>query len=146
MRTAMADKAPLLFETRLGMLRPANRAAEEAMQHIKGRVRVEIKGGASNERRRSLYWSVAALVVPILNDLHQLTLSEDDLHFITRQKLGIGTTMQLPSGGEYFKPASTSRQAMNEAERAAFTDRALALWSRWCGVDVATLRREAEAA
>lgn len=142
----MADKAPLLFETRLGMLRPANRAAEEALQHIKGRVRVEIKGGVSNERRRSLYWSVAALVVPILNDLHGLTLSEDDLHHITRDKLNVGERITLPSGETYFKPASTSRQAMNEADRAAYTDKAFVLWSRWCGVHVATLKREAEAA
>lgn len=141
-----ADRAPLLFETRLGMLKPANRAAEEALQHIKGRVRVEIKGGASNERRRSLYWCCAALVVPILNDLHGLSLTEDDLHFITRDKLGIGQRITLPSGEAYFKPASTSQRAMNEADRAAFTDRALRLWSTWTGVDVATLRTEAQAA
>lgn len=142
----MADRAPLLFETRLGMLRPANRAAEEAMQHIKGRVRVDIKGGISNERRRSLYWCCAALVVPILNDLHGLTLNEQDLHDITREKLEVGERITLPSGDTYFKLASTSRAAMNEAERAAYTDRALQLWSTWCGVDVATLRKEAEAA
>ena len=141
----MSDKAPLLFEARLGMLKPANRAAEEAMAHIKGRVRLEIKGGISHERRRSLYWSVAALVVPILNDLHGLTLDEQDLHDITRQKLGIGKAMRLPSGETYFKPASTSRAAMNEAERAEYTDRALRLWSTWTGIDVTTLRREAEA-
>lgn len=142
----MADKAPLLFETRLGMLRPANRAAEEALQHIKGRVRVEIKGGVSNERRRSLYWSVAEIVVGILNDLHQLTLTEGDLHDITRDKFGMYDLNTLPSGEQHKRYHSTTRAAMNEADRAAFTDRALALWSRWCGVDVATLKREAEAA
>jgi hypothetical protein len=35
---------------------------------------------------------------------------------------------------------------MNEAERADFTDRALHLWSTWVGVDVTTLKHEAEAA
>jgi hypothetical protein len=35
---------------------------------------------------------------------------------------------------------------MNEADRAEYTDRALALWSTWVGVDVTTLRIEAEAA
>lgn len=142
----MADKAPLVFETRLGMLRPANAVAEDAMRHLKGRVRVEIKGGVANQRRRSLYWCVAALVVPLLNQQHGMTLDEQDLHDITRQKLGVGHWQELPSGDRRFKPASTSNRAMNEAERADYTDRALNLWSTWCGVDVTTLREEAEAA
>jgi hypothetical protein len=142
----MADRAPLLFQTRLGGLFPANRAAEEAMREIKGKVRCEIKGGVANERRRGLYWSVAALVVPLLNDMHGMTLSEDDLHFITREKLGVGERITLPSGDSYFRPASTSNRAMNEAERAEFTDKALRLWSTWVGVDVSTLKHEAEAA
>jgi uncharacterized protein YaeQ len=83
-------------------------------------------------------------VVPLLNDAHGLTLDEQDLHDITRQKLGIGHWIDLPSGDRRFKPASTSNRAMNEAERAAYTDRALHLWSVWTGVDVATLRHEAE--
>lgn len=141
-----ADRAPLLFQTRLGMLAPANRAAEEAMREIKGKVRVEIKGGIANERRRGLYWACAHLVVPLLNEAHNLTLTEQDLHDITRQKLDVGTWLQLPSGERFFRPASTSSRAMNEAERAEYTDRALQLWSTWTGVDVTTLRDEAEAA
>jgi hypothetical protein len=140
------DKAPLIFEAKLGRLIPANRMAEEALQHIKGRVRVEIRGGVANQRRRGLYWAVAALVVPILNDRHNLTLDESDLHHITRQKLGVGETMTLPSGETYFKPASTSNKAMNEADRAEYTTRALELWSRWTGVDVVTLKQEASLA
>lgn len=140
----MSDKAPLIFEAHLGMLRPANAAAETAMREIRGRVRVEIKGGVANQRRRGLYWLVAALVVPILNDMHTMTLDENDLHTITREKLGIGERITLPSGEAYFKPASTSNRAMNEAERADYTTKALALWSRWTGIDVTTLRDEAE--
>jgi hypothetical protein len=71
---------------------------------------------------------------------------EGDLHDITRDKFGMFDLNKLPSGEQHKRYHSTTRTAMNEAERAAFTDRALALWSRWCGVDVATLRREAEAA
>lgn len=140
----MSDKAPLIFETRLGMLRPANAAAETAMREIKGRVRVEIKGGVANQRRRGLYWAVASLVVPLLNEAHNLTLDEQDLHDITREKLRIGKYLTLPSGDRFFKHASTSNRAMNEADRAAFTDRALHLWSTWTGVEVTTLREEAE--
>jgi len=138
-----ADKPPLLFEVRLGMLKPANRAAEEAMREIKGRVRVEIKGGTANQRRRGLYWSVAALVAPLLNDLHGMTLDEQDLHDITRDKLRLYDEQVLPSGEVFRRRRSTGNRAMNEAERAAFTDKALSLWSAWCGVDVTTLREEA---
>ena len=140
----MSDRAPLLFDAHLGMLRPANAAAETAMRDIKGRVRVEIKGGVANQRRRGLYWSVAALVVPLLNEAHSLTLDEQDLHDITREKLRIGKEIRLPSGDRFFKHASTSNRAMNEADRAEFTTRALHLWSTWTGVDVTTLRDEAQ--
>ncbi len=140
----MADKAPLVFDVHLGMLRPANRAAEEAMREIKGRVRCEIKAGIANQRRRSLYWCVAGLVVPLLNDAHGLTLDEQDLHDVTRTKLKLYDEQVLPSGEVHRKLRSTSNRAMNEAERADFTTRALAIWSAWCGVDVTTLREEAE--
>ncbi|AIT81635.1 hypothetical protein JI59_18645 [Novosphingobium pentaromativorans US6-1] len=132
-----------MFETRLGMLRPANRAAEEAMREIKGKVRVEIKGGVANQRRRGLYWSVAALVAPLLNDMHGLTLDEQDLHDITRDKLRVYDEQVLPSGEVYRRRRSTSNRAMNEAERAEFTTKALHLWSTWTGVAVETLHTEA---
>ncbi|WP_138921230.1 hypothetical protein [Novosphingobium pentaromativorans] len=138
-----ADRPPLMFETRLGMLRPANRAAEEAMREIKGKVRVEIKGGVANQRRRGLYWSVAALVAPLLNDMHGLTLDEQDLHDITRDKLRVYDEQVLPSGEVYRRRRSTSNRAMNEAERAEFTTKALHLWSTWTGVAVETLHTEA---
>jgi hypothetical protein len=141
----MTDTPPLIFEAHLGMLRPVNRSAAEAMREIKGRVHVTIKGGKANQRRRGLYWSVAALVVPLLNDAHGLTLDDQDLHDITRDKLRLYDEIKLPSGDVLRKRRSTSNRAMNEADRAAFTDRALALWSTWCGVNVSTLRAEAEA-
>lgn len=140
----MVEKAPLYFEARLGMLKPANRAAEEAMRDIKGRVRVEVKGGIANQRRRGLYWVCAGVVVELLNQAHSLTLDETDLHDLTRDKLRMFDEIRLPSGDTLRKRHSTSNRAMNEAERASFTDRALALWSTWAGVDVTTLRTEAE--
>lgn len=139
-----ADTPPMLFEVHLGMLRPANRRAEDAMREIRGRVTVEIKGGRANQRRRGLYWSVAALVAPLLNDLHGLTLDEQDLHDITRDKLRLYSEQILPSGEVFRRRLSTSNRAMNEADRAEFTTRAIQLWSTWCGVDVTTLRAEAE--
>jgi len=128
------------------MLRPANAVAEVALREIRGKVRVDIRGGIANQRRRGLYWSVAALVVPLLNDLHGMTLDEQDLHDITRKKLRLYTEQALPSGEVHYRLRSTSNRAMNEAERAAFTDKALHLWSTWTGIDVATLRQEGAAA
>lgn len=138
-----ADRAPLIFEVHLGMLRPANRVAEEALREIRGRVRLEIKGGTANQRRRGLYWIVASMVAPILNDLHGMTLDDQDLHDITREKLRMYDEIKLPSGDVHHKLRSTSNRAMNEADRADYTNRAFDLWSRWTGIDVATLREEA---
>lgn len=140
----MPDESPLYFEAHLGMLRPANAKAEEALREIKGRVAVKITGGRANQRRRSLYWSVASLVVPLLNQAHGMTLDEDDLHDITRDKLRLYDEFTLPSGDIYRKRRSTKNTAMNEADRAAYTTKALELWSTWTGVDVTTLREEAE--
>lgn len=142
----MTERAPLYFTARLGGLFPASAKAEEALREIKGRVRVEIKGGVANQRRRGLYWSVAALVTPLLNQMHGMTLDEDDLHDITRDKLKLYDEVKLPSGEVHRKRRSTNNRAMNEAERAAYTDQALTLWSTWLGVDVATLQQEAQAA
>jgi hypothetical protein len=136
----------MLFDTRLGGLFPANAIAEEAMREIKGRVAVKISGGKANQRRRSLYWSVAALVVPLLNQKYEMTLDEDDLHDITRDKLKLFDEFKLPSGDIHRKRRSTSNAKMNEADRAAYTTKALELWSTWTGVDVTTLQDEAEAA
>lgn len=142
----MADKAPLLFTVRLGMLRPANRKAQDTLHELRGTVTVEIKGGHANQRRRGLYWSVAALVVPLLNEANGMTLDEQDLHDITRAKLRLYDEITLPSGDVHRKLKSTKNSAMNEADRAEYTTKALALWSTWTGIDVETLRREAEAA
>lgn len=140
----MSEKAPLIFEARLGGLFPANKVAEGALREIKGRVKVTITGGVANQRRRSLYWAVASLVVPLLNERYNLTLDETDLHDITRTKLRHYVEMKLPSGEIFRKLMSTSNRAMSEADRAAYTDKALALWSTWSGVPVETLRRESE--
>lgn len=139
----MPEKAPLLFEPHLGMLRPANAAAETAMRETRGRVRVRMTGGVANQRRRGLYWSVAALVVPLLNEAHGMTIDEDDLHDITRDKLKLVEEIVLPSGEIHKRRRGTNNRAMGEAERSEYTNRALDLWSTWTGVDVTTLRKEA---
>ena len=140
----MSDKAPMFFEARLGGLFPANRMAEESMREIKGRVRVEIKGGTANQRRRALYWVINGIVCGILNDLHNMTLTEADLHDIMRDKFGMYDVIRLPSGDEKKRFYSTSNRSMNEAARAEYLNRCLDVWSKWCGVDVTALRQEGE--
>lgn len=142
----MADKSPMLFEARLGMLKPANRVAEEAMLEIRGKVRVEIKGGKANQARRSLYWVLVSIIVPILNQQHGMTLTEDDLHDIMRIKLRMFDEVKLPSGDVHRKLWSTSNRAMNEADRAEYLNRCLAIWATWTGIDPLTLRNEGQLA
>ena len=139
----MTDKAPLFFDTKLGGLFPANLAAQNAMQDVKGRVRVTMTGGKANQARRGLYWSIAALVAPLLNDLHGMTIDDDDLHDITRDKLKLYDEITLPSGDVHKKRKSTKNSAMNETDRAEYTTKAIELWSRWTGIDVTTLHQEA---
>lgn len=140
----MSDKAPLYFDTKLGGLFPANKVAEQAMQSIAGRVRVTITGGKANQRRRSLWWVLAGIVAPILNDLHNLTLDEDDLHDIMRDKFKMFDEIILPSGERLKKRWSTSNAKMNEADRIEYLNRSLEVWSKWTGVDPLTLRAEGE--
>lgn len=142
----MTDKAPLYFTARLGMLAPANRAAEEAMREINGTVRATLTGGKANQRRRSLYWVLVSIVTPILNDMHNMTLTDDDLHDIMRDKLGMFDELTLPSGEVHRKRWSTSNRAMNEADRADYLNKCIAIWSTWTGIDVTTLTAEAERA
>lgn len=138
----MSDRAPLYFEARLGGLFPSNRAAEEAMREITGPVRVTITGGRANQRRRGLYWVLVSLVTPILNDMHNMTLTDDDLHDIMRDKLGMFDEVTLPSGEVHRKRHSTSNRAMNEADRAEYLNKCIDIWSRWTGIPVHALTDE----
>lgn len=140
------DSAPLYFTARLGGLFPANRAAEEAIKEVNGTVRVTMTGGKGNQRRRGLYWVTVGLVVPILNDLHQMTLTEDDLHDIMRDKFRMFDETTLPSGEVHRKRWSTSDRAMSEPDRAEYLNKCLSVWSTWTGIDVSTLREESQRA
>lgn len=142
----MADKAPLFFTVRLGGLFPANAAAQDAMQEIKGRVTVDIRGGKANQPRRSLYWVLVSLVTPILNQQHGMTLTDNDLHDIMRDKLEMYDEVTLPSGEVYRRRWSTSNRAMNEADRATYLNKCIDIWATWTGIDPLTLRDEASRA
>jgi hypothetical protein len=138
----MSEAPPLIFRNRLGMLAPVNAMAREAVKACDGDVIVIIKRANRNQRRRSLYWCVATVAVNVLNDLHGLDLTEAELHRETLKKLGYVTLITLPSGGVVERVDSTSDRAMQEPERAVYTNRAFAVWAKWTGVDVETLTDE----
>lgn len=140
------SKPPLTFDVRLGGLFPANRNAEEAMKEIHGRVSVKITGGKANQRRRGLYYVLLEIVTPILNDMHNLTLTDDDLHDIMRDKLGMFDEVTLPSGDVHRKRWSTSNRAMSEADRADYLNKCISIWSTWTGIDPTTLTAEGQRA
>lgn len=141
----MADKAPLIFEPRLGGLFPVNTSAIAAMSGVQGRVNLTITGGRANQRRRGLYWILVGIVTPIMNDMHGLTLTDDDMHDLMRDKFKMFTLIDLPSGDVHKKRWSTSNRAMSEADRSVYLTKCLDVWGRWIGVDPMTLQREAEA-
>ena len=138
-----AETPPLIFTKRLGMLAPANAAASEAVAAIEGNCVVKITRANRNQARRGAYWVITGIVTAALNDMHDLTLTEQDLHDLIRDKLGLYDETILPSGDVFRKRRSTADKAMAEPERAAFMDKAFKVYSSWLGVPVDTLLREA---
>lgn len=140
-----SEKPPLLFVKQLSSLRPANKAATEAMKAIEGTVRVRITKVTRNQRRRGFYWVVLSVAAQALHDRHGIDMDAELLHDVLRRKLGLGAEIVLPSGEVVFKPRSTSDKAMNEVERTAWTDRVVNTLSRWLGVPAHALLDEAKA-
>lgn len=141
----MSDTAPLYFRPRLGGLFPANKAAEEAIQHTDGTVRVRITQARGNVRRNALYWSVLGICAPMLEEKAP-GLTTDLLHKVLKDRYGLVKLVTLPSGEVVKDYESTSFSSMPEHERAKFIDWALTVLSGWLGVDVSELRQEGEAA
>ena len=143
----MADEIPLLFKRSLGSLRPANRAAEEALATLGDKpVRVRITSVGGNVRRNGLYWAVLGLVTPILSEMIEGdALTTRLLHRILKQRYGLVPVVTLPSGDKIldYEAASTAFHRMTEPDRAAFVDWAFSTISKWIGVDVHVLMEEA---
>ena len=141
----MTDKAPLYFLPKLGMLAPCNPAAIKAMQAINGRVRVEIRQTRGNVRRNALYWSVLALVAPILSDkIEGDPIDENMLHRLLKDRKGLYREVALPSGEVWKDYESVAFHRMPENERAEFIDWAFNTLSKWTGIEVLALLKEAE--
>lgn len=141
----MSDQPPLFFAKRLGGLYPANPAAERALAAVDGRVRVKITRTHGNNRRLSLYWIVLGIAAPMLDE-QAPGLTDKLLHNVLKDRYGLIRIVKLPSGEEIKDYESISFASMTEPERAAFIDFAFTTVSKWLGVSVEELTREAREA
>lgn len=142
----MADEKPLLFRRVLGSLRPANKAAEEALATIgDGVMRVRITRTTGNVRRNALYWSCLAIAAPMLSErIEGDALTTDMLHRVLKKRAGLVRIVTLPSGDKVEDYDSTSFAKMPENERSEYITWALATVSKWLGCSVEELLAEGE--
>lgn len=143
----MADEPPLIFQKKLGGLFIANPAAQAAVAALEdgAHVRVKITRTTGNNRRIALYWIVLGIAAPMLSELCEGDAIDDRmLHRILKDRRGLYSTTTLPSGEVVKNHDSISFAKMPEPDRAAFIDWAFATLSKWLGVPVTELTREAE--
>jgi hypothetical protein len=138
----VADAPPLFFERRLGGLFPACPAAEKALAAVDGRVRVKITRTHGNNKRLSLYWITLGIAAPMLDEVAP-GITDELLHKVLKDRYGLVRIVKLPSGEEVKDYDSISFASMTEVERAAYIDWSLTTLSKWLGVDVETLTKEA---
>jgi len=141
----MADTPPLLCIGQFGALRPKNGAARDAIKALNGiECRIEIKRSGANQRRRAFYWIMLDVAAEALADATDSPWDAETLHEELKVKLRLGVPLKNREGVEVgFKTASTSNRAMNEAERARWTDRCANVLSRWIGCEIVELMNEA---
>lgn len=144
----MADAEPLLFRYQFGALRPVTAAAEDFLATLEPGAMVKgtfvIPRG--NTRRLAWYWVMLKLATEQLSDAIDGRFTTKMLHRWFKRKLGLATPIVSKKTGEIldYDYDSISFAKMPESERAEYIDQASELLSRRLGVDVETLRREAE--
>jgi hypothetical protein len=142
----MADAPPLHFRKVLGSLRPANRAAEEALASLDDRpIRVRITRTSGNTRRNALYWAILGVAAPMLDE-QAPGLTVELLHKVLKDKYGLVRAVTLPSGHKVRDYDSTSFAKMTEPDRSKFITWAIITLSNWLNCDVEDLMREGKAA
>ena len=139
----MADEVPLIFERRLGGLYPVNDAAEKALGSVTGKVRVKLTRTTGNNKRIALYWVTLGIAAPMLDEKAP-GITADLLHKVLKDRFGLVRIVTLPSGEQVKDYDSISFATMTEDYRASFIDWAITTLSSWLGVDVSTLRDEAQ--
>lgn len=139
----MSDAPPLFFDKRMGGLFPASPAAEQAVAAVNGRVRVKITRTQGNNKRIALYWIVLGIAAPMLDE-QAPGITDELLHKVLKDRRGLVRVVTLPSGEQIKDYDSISFASMTEPERAAFIEWAFETLSKWLGVDIATLTKEAQ--
>lgn len=144
----MSDKEPLLVRYQFGALRPVTGAAEEAFRQLQPNqvVRIEVKQLRGNVKRMAWYWVMLKLACEQLSDAVDGIMTTRALHRWCKRKAGLAKPIVSKKTGEVidYDYESISFAEMPEHERAEYVDQTTALLSRSLGVDVETLRREAE--
>lgn len=141
----MSDTPPLYFAKHLGMFKPANQAAEEALSAVEGTVRVRITRTRGNVKRNALYWATLGIAAPMLEEKAP-GLTVELLHKVLKDRAGLVRLVTLPSGETIKDYESISFSKMTEPERAAFITWALNTLASWLGCSVEDLRQEGEQA
>ena len=144
----MSDTEPLLFRVELGVLRPANAAAEEAAKAVNGQtVRIEIKRTTGNVLRLRWYWVMLRLFLENIEDgAFEGNMTPAVLHRWLKREAGLATKITSSKTGEIidWDYGSISFHRMPENERSEFVNFAAEKLSARLGVDVNTLKNEAQ--
>lgn len=144
----MSDTEPLLFRVKLGALRPANAAAEEALKAAGDELlRIEIKRTTGNIRRLAWYWVMLRLFLEN-SDFFEGPVDPQFLHKEMKKRAGLATPIISKATGEVlgYDYGSIGFAKMPENERAEFVDFVADYLSKALGVPVETLKQEAQAA
>ena len=146
----MADKEPILCDVVLGVLRPRNQAAKELLASLPhgSTVRIEVKRARGNLKRLAWYWVMLRLALDNLADAFDGPMTPRLLHLWLKRRAGLSKPIRSTKTGEIiaWDDESIAFDSMPENDRAQFVDFASGTLSQRLGVDVTTLRQEAEQA
>lgn len=144
----MKDDEPLLFRYVLGALRPVSGAGQDALDRFKQGeiVRLEIRQLRGNTKRLAWYWVMLRIAIEQLSDAFTGKMTTKAMHRWFKRELGLATPIVSKKTGEIidYDYESINFASMPEHERAEYIDQTSELLSRRLGVDVATLKHEAQ--
>lgn len=144
----MSDREPMLCRWQFGAWHPVTGAAEDFGATLSPGQIVEIKVTIpkGNVKRLAWYWVMLKLAVEQLSDAIDGKFTTRMLHRWFKRQLGLATPIVSKKTGEIldYDYESISFATMPESERAEYIDQTSELLSRRLGVDVETLRREAQ--
>lgn len=145
----MSDKEPLLFRHHFGALRPVTGAAEDFIATLGpgATVKGDFVLPRGNTKRLAWYWVMLKLACEQLSDAVDGRFTPAMLHKWLKRHLGLAAPIVSRKTGDIldYDYDSISFAKMSEAERAVFIDGAADIIANRLGVDVDTLRQEAEA-